>query len=205
MNDGTILALTFAGVGALARWWQTGSWNTESSEQSAGSLAARRRTRGPSVDVPGYGRIPGFAPGDAPPELLVERSAYKRRKKGGRRRTVHVSASDFYIQDPGRPGRRARGGTKGYFAGTRPWITRKGKLGGPGFLTKSRSEQKALLDACVAEYGYRSCLGSITVLERSTAIRAKHGKTLAALRGWLKRSYGGAGTFGPRKKARRAA
>jgi hypothetical protein len=72
-----------------------------------------------------------------------------------------------------------------------PWITRKGKLGGKGFLTeKTELSQKRLLTKCVNEYGYRSCLGSIMALERSSKIEKKYGKRLKELREWLKKRHG---------------
>ncbi len=70
------------------------------------------------------------------------------------------------------------------------WITRPGKLGGPGFLSKPSSEQHRLLNKCVREYGYRSCLGSIMVLQRSRAINSAHGAKLNSLKNYLKRNYG---------------
>jgi hypothetical protein len=80
-------------------------------------------------------------------------------------------------------------------------IRRKGKLGGKGFLSKSRAEQKRILDRCVDEYGYRSCLGSVMVLERIPATQAKHGRTLATLRRYLGKTYGGSGSFAaPRRR-----
>ena len=57
----------------------------------------------------------------------------------------------------------------GSMARTKKWskkITlRKGKLGGPGYATRPWSERKAILDAGVRKYGYRSMLGSILFLE----------------------------------------
>jgi hypothetical protein len=69
------------------------------------------------------------------------------------------------------------------------WITRPGKLGGPGFLSKSSSEQHRLLNKCVKEYGYRSCLGSIMVLQRSRSINRAHGSKLNSLKNYLKNKY----------------
>lgn len=71
------------------------------------------------------------------------------------------------------------------------WITRPGKLGGPGFLSKPSSEQHRLLNKCVKEYGYRSCLGSIMVLQRSRAINSAYGSKLNSLKNYLKKKYGG--------------
>jgi hypothetical protein len=81
-------------------------------------------------------------------------------------------------------------------------ITRKGKLGGKGFLSKPRETQKRILAKCQREYGYRSCLGSVMVLERIPETNRKYGRTLAALRKWLVKEYGGPGSFGPRKAGR---
>lgn len=61
------------------------------------------------------------------------------------------------------------------------WIKRKGKLGGPGFLSKSRKTQKRLIDKCKRRYGKRSCLGSVMVLERSSILKKKYGDTLKSL------------------------
>lgn len=77
-------------------------------------------------------------------------------------------------------------------------IQRKGKLGGKGFLSKPRATQKQILAKCQREYGYRSCLGSVMVLERIPETRAKYGRTLTSLRKWLVKEYGGPGSFGPR-------
>lgn len=75
------------------------------------------------------------------------------------------------------------------------WISasRKGKLGGPGYTHKSASERHRLLNACVRRYGYRSCLGSVQVLERNRAIKASHGPVLASDRLYLERAYGNRG------------
>lgn len=85
---------------------------------------------------------------------------------------------------------------------TKKWlskaITRKGKLGGAGFLSKPVDTQKKILDRCVAQYGYRSCLGSVMVLERIPKTEAKYGSRLKTLRTWMVKTYGGPGSFGPR-------
>ncbi len=77
-------------------------------------------------------------------------------------------------------------------------ITRKGKLGGKGFLSRPVAEQHRILAGCVNEYGYRSCLGSVMVLERIPRTQAKYGRNLRNLRVWLVKTYGGPGSFGPR-------
>jgi hypothetical protein len=72
----------------------------------------------------------------------------------------------------------------------KPWITRSGKLGGPGFLSKPSTVQYKLLDNCVKKYGYKSCLGSVIVLMRNQKIY-KHYKTeLMELKNYLKYKYG---------------
>ena len=71
----------------------------------------------------------------------------------------------------------------------KPWITRKGKLGGPGFLSKPIVEQHRLLHNCVQKYGYRSCLGSVMVLERNTHVSPQKKKMLKQNRLFLERKY----------------
>lgn len=71
-----------------------------------------------------------------------------------------------------------------------PWITREGKLGGAGFLSRPFIEQRAVLDNCVAEYGYRSCLGSILALERNGVIQRRYSAILTRLRRYLVETYG---------------
>ena len=79
---------------------------------------------------------------------------------------------------PGRSRGRKTGGPFSRKKGYKPWITKSGKLGGPGFLERPRHEQLAILDACVPKYGYKSCLGSILVLNRSKKIKKSHGREL---------------------------
>jgi len=97
--------------------------------------------------------------------------------------------------------------------GYQPWITRRGKLG-TGFLTSmSKADRRKSLDRCVAEYGYRSCLGSIMALERAKrgprgtgeGVGVKYAKKLTESREYLKKKFGGVGSFGPQKKERRLA
>jgi len=116
--------------------------------------------------------------------ILIRRKAYTR--KDGTR----VKATSFYIKDPGTPGRRARGSKAGPFKGTKPWITREGKLGGPGYTTKAASTRHGLLGRSVSKYGYRSTLGSVQVLLRDTEISPAKRRKLMADKAWLKRKYG---------------
>jgi len=84
-----------------------------------------------------------------------------------------------------------------------PWIRRTGKLGGKGFLSKSPTTQRKILSGCVKKYGYRSCLGSVMVLNRNRSIRSKHGSKINSLVKYLKGKYGGKGSFGMTRKSRR--
>jgi hypothetical protein len=182
LEDGTWLSLGAVTLLTLAgAWREAGPWD-EGSFMKAPWTTPR--------PAPG-GRVPSrkdlYLRGDAP---RSGRIAVTRRGK------------TYMAEDSGRPGRRAAG-ARGPYQPERPWVTRPGKLGGKGFLTKPKREQQRLLDACVEEYGYRSCLGSITALERSTSIQSKYGKTLTRLRDYLRETYGGAGAFGPRKKKSR--
>lgn len=81
----------------------------------------------------------------------------------------------------------------------KPWITRPGKLGGKGFLARPQSERRRILDNCVRRYGYRSCLGSLQVLERNQAIAKAHSAEIDSDIVYLKRKYGGPGSFGPQR------
>ncbi len=95
--------------------------------------------------------------------------------------------------------------------GYKPWIRRRGKLG-EGFLTTmNKAERQKSLDRCVSAYGYRSCLGSIMVLERAKkgprgkgeGVGVKYASKLKSSREFLKEKYGGPGSF-KREEERRA-
>ncbi len=97
--------------------------------------------------------------------------------------------------------------------GYKPWIRRRGKLG-EGFLTTmSKKQREESLDRCVKAYGYRSCLGSILVLERAKrgprgtgeGVGVKYAKELKSSRDYLKEKFGGVGSFGPREKKQEVA
>jgi len=87
---------------------------------------------------------------------------------------------------------------RGPLTRSKKWITRPGKLGGKGFLSRPLAAQHRILAHCVSEYGYRSCLGSVMVLERIHRTEAKFGPRLRHLREWLVGEFGGPGSFGPR-------
>ncbi len=137
------------------------------------------------------------------PKGQIERAGYTRKgytkKDGTRVKPTKVPAS--CIKDRGTPGERSRGAKGGVFPNEEPWITHEGKLGGPGYTSKSAKERHKILDKCVkGKWGYRSCLGSIMVLLRNTEISAKVRKVLEADKKYLMDKYGGPGSFGPEKK-----
>jgi hypothetical protein len=72
------------------------------------------------------------------------------------------------------------------------WIKREGKLGGPGYTKKTTAARHRILAGVVKKYGYRSALGSIMALERSTQISATVRKVLVSDRVWLRETYGAA-------------
>ena len=82
----------------------------------------------------------------------------------------------------------------------KPMITREGKLGGPGYTKRTAKARHALLNKCVKGYGYRSCLGSLQVLLLNSEMGKTARKVILADKNWLKKKYGGPGSFGPRKR-----
>lgn len=126
-------------------------------------------------------------------EVRIDRKAYTR--KDGTR----VGKTSYCAEDQGSPGVVSRGAKQGPNRNKKKWITREGKLGGPGYTKKTAAQRHKILDACVKEYGYRSCLGSITVLLVDSEISAGVRKKLTADKNYLERKYGGPGSFGPRK------
>lgn len=136
-------------------------------------------------------------------EIKVQRKGYKKHayttKKGTHVSATRVPPTTFCAEDRGKPGRTSRGAKAGPHSGEAKWIQRKGKLGGAGYTEKSAASRHKILDACVKKYGYRSCLGSIMVLERDSEISSKAKAALKADRAYLERKYGGPGSFGPRK------
>ena len=69
------------------------------------------------------------------------------------------------------------------------------------FMKRSFTEQKQIFDACVDEYGYRSCLGSAMLLRNLPAISrdARMRTRATAIKDYLVKKYGGPGSFGPRR------
>jgi len=145
-------------------------------------------------------------PAKKPRQIKIERRKFwvkpYTRKDGTKVRGHWVSATTFKRKDVGSPGVRSRGAKSGKYSkkkGYKPWITREGKLGGKGYLSKSTVSRRRILNRCVKNWGYRSCLGSIMVLNRSSTLRRKYGRKLDEDKEYLKRKYGGKGSFGPRK------
>lgn len=114
---------------------------------------------------------------------------------------TRVQGTWVTVKTSGRSRGRKTGGRYSVKKGYSPWITRKGKLGGPGYLSKSSTERHRLLSKCVSEYGYRSCLGSVMVLSRNRSVQAVHGSKLTQDREWLKNKYG-ASKRSPKRAAR---
>jgi hypothetical protein len=116
--------------------------------------------------------------------MLIRRKSYV--KKNG----TKVKATSYRIKSSGRGrGDKTRSAKFSRSKGYNKWITRPGKLGGRGFLSKSSTEQHRLLDKCVKEYGYKSCLGSVLVLNRSQSIRRSYGTKIDKLKNYLQTKY----------------
>ena len=118
-------------------------------------------------------------------EIPVRRRAYKRRDG------TRVRATEYCAPDRGKPGRGKKLFT----------IKRRGDLGGPGYLDKKDKERQKLLDKSVKKYGYRSTLGKIHALEilGKNTYTKKQLQKLKKDRTYLRKKYGGPGSFGPRK------
>jgi hypothetical protein len=93
-------------------------------------------------------------------------------------------------------------------SGNRRWIsdaiTRPGKLGGPGYTRRPWSERKQILEDCVVEYGYRSCLGSLQVLLNIGNMGAKATEVIEHDRDWLVDNYGEGALYARRRGAANA-
>ena len=134
-----------------------------------------------------------------PKHLRISRKSYYRkpytRSNGTSVKGSRVKGATFTIIDRGTPGRMARGSKSGPHSLEKPWIRHEGKLGGPGYLSRPMAERHKLLDRCVAKWGYRSCLGSIMVLNRNSALKARYGPVITSDRLYLVNRYGGRGSF----------
>jgi|SRR5579871_5975743 hypothetical protein len=116
--------------------------------------------------------------------ITVRRSSSTRRLRSGK--VIKVPGSTFKVYR-GKSYKVARGakGPGARYGHEKKWITRKGKLGGPGYVHKPSTIRHGLLNTCVNKNGYRSCLGSIMALERNRTIESKYGTKLAADRHYL--------------------
>lgn len=140
----------------------------------------------------------------ANPKLRVTRDAHKRKgftkADGTKVPPTKVAKSTFLTTDQGKPGRTshgAKGGTHSKRHGYRPWITAEGELG-QGFLTTmSSADRKRSLDNAVRQHGYRTVLGKISALQRSTVLQQKYGDALDEAHEYLVKKHGGPGSFGP--------
>jgi len=135
-------------------------------------------------------------------QITTKRKGYWRkaytRADGTRVKRTWVPATTFKRSDVGSKGVRSRGAKQGPYSKQKPWITREGKLGGAGYFSKPAATRHRLLNKCVKEYGYRSCLGSLMVLNRSSVMKQKYGAKIDADKNYLKNKYGGPGSFGAR-------
>tara|TARA_Y100000034_G_C6903679_1_gene418730 strand:- start:3543 stop:4076 length:534 start_codon:yes stop_codon:yes gene_type:complete len=88
-------------------------------------------------------------------------------------------------------------------------ITRPGKLGGSGYMSRpweGVGGRKRILDHCVDEWGFRSCLGSITVFKtwwrNKPNMMRKYGDIIEHDANYLREAYGGRAQ---RRRSRRSA
>lgn len=144
-----------------------------------------------------------------PGELEIHRRGYKR--EDGTR----VAPTTYCAADEGKPGRTAHGaegGTHSRAKGYKPWITEEGSLG-KGFLKKmSFSDQKKAVKKAFSsekkqhggDYveGYRSTLGKIMVLNRSTELRREYGDKITKIREWFVKEYGAESKRWPEEERR---
>lgn len=123
----------------------------------------------------------------------IRRKAYTRksytRADGTRVGKTRVPSS--CITDRGAPGRGKK---------VLPTM-QAGGLGGPGYTTKSKAERHKILRKCVEDDGYRTCMGRLMEPARLGKITmGKHAlKVFDEDRKWLVKTFGGAGSFGPRR------
>lgn len=78
------------------------------------------------------------------------------------------------------------------------WLSHKGKLEGPGYLSRHQDDRRGILKACVYRHGYRSCMGSLTALKRNRKTAKKYKSNLASNSSYVRRNFGGTGSYGPR-------
>jgi len=64
--------------------------------------------------------------------------------------------------------------------------------------TMTSADRKRAIDTAVKAHGYRTVLGKISALQRSTTLQAKYGAALDEAHAYLVKKYGGPGSFGRR-------
>lgn len=121
--------------------------------------------------------------------ITIKRKGYTR--KDGTR----VRATTFKIKDPGKPGKTSRGAKAGPHRDELPWIGVEGGLGGPGFLSRPDAKRHTILREKVSKDGYRTVLGRLAVLERSSTISLAKRAKAKKDREFLVRNFGGRGSF----------
>lgn len=135
--------------------------------------------------------------GCGPGEIEVHRRGYERGDG------TRVSPTTYCATDQGRPGETAYGAERGPHSrgkGYEPWIQEEGSLG-KGFLTSMSFEKqkKALRKTLTAEKkqhhgdyvaAYRSTLGKVMALNRSTELRRRYGDKITRAREWFVKEYG---------------
>lgn len=149
--------------------------------------SSRRRSRGRRANSAGCG----------PNEIEVRRSGYER--SDGTR----VKPTTYCATDQGRPGKTAYGAEGGPHSrgrGYQEWIQEEGSLG-KGFLTtmsfekQKKAMRKALREEKKQHQGdyvaaYRSALGKIMALNRSTELRREYRSKIDRIRDWFVKEYG---------------
>ena len=143
----------------------------------------------------------------APPKgkIVVRRDGYWRaaytKADGTRVKRTWIPAGTFLVKDRGRPGKTSRGAkSPGAVHGRKkPWIQATGALGGRHYAEKPERVRRSLLGASIKRDGYRTTLGRLEVLLRSSELKAPTRAVLTADKKWLVRRFGGKGSFGGRQ------
>jgi hypothetical protein len=99
-----------------------------------------------------------------------------------------------YERREGRLPKSSRSAARNYAPAKKRWskkaIKHPGKLGGPGFLRKPLAAQKRIMDKCVQDWGYKSCLGSLAFMANMPSGRPFRSR-IALLREHLVATHGG--------------
>lgn len=102
------------------------------------------------------------------PKKVAKKSTSKPKKMAGKKKSRSRSASPMREK----------------------WITHEGKLGGHGYLHKSKAQRRKILDQCVKDWGYKSCLGSVLVLNRNKNIKALYGDIINEDKEYIMKKHG---------------